>query len=137
MNTLEKIDYWLELANKELGCFADKERVRSLIHNLSHAARLKYYELPEQKGVIAYVISDDLRGRDCVGEIFMYIKPEYRGDIRLFKKLINHLEEAAKENNCHSVKIASNIGYNDETVLKCLQRFGYRTDAVIKEVNYG
>ena len=134
MTTIEKFNYWLELTEQELDCFVDVERVSLLMTNLINANRLKYYELPEQKGIIAYIISDDLRGRDCVGEIFMYIKPEYRGDIRLFKKLINHLEEVAKENNCHSVKVASNIGYNDASVLKVLERWGYRTDAVIKEI---
>ena len=134
MTTIEKFNYWLELTKQELDCFVDVERVKLIMSAFINSNQLRYYELPEQKGIIAYVISDDFRGRDCVGEIFMYIKPEYRGDIRLFKKLINHLEEVAKENNCHSVKVASNIGYNDVSVLKVLERWGYRTDAVIKEI---
>ncbi|MFY9591750.1 MAG: hypothetical protein WAP54_07185, partial [Bacteroidales bacterium] len=62
-------------------------------------------------------------------------KPEYRGNIRLFKELVQHLEDIAKENNCSCVKIASNIGYNDDSVLKILQRWGYKVDTVTKRIN--
>ena len=129
-----KIDYWMALAEKELNCFADKEKVRALFNQLLSVGILGYYELPGEQGVVAYVISDNFKGANCVSELFMYIKPEYRGNIRLFKKLVNAMEQAARDNNCVSVKIGSNIGYNDDSVLRCLQRFGYKTDVVIKEI---
>ena len=134
MDENTKLDYWLDLADQDLNCFYDREKVRTLMHAILASGLMRYYELPDQKGVCAYIIGDNFRGRDCVSELFMYIKKEHRGDIRLFKKLVNHMEQAAKENNCISVKIASNIGYNDDSVLRCLQRWGYRTDVVIKEV---
>ena len=134
MDTAEKIDFWIDIADKELGCFGDKEKVRALFNQINTAGLLHYYELPEQKGIVGFMIGDDFRGRDCVSELFMFIRKEHRGDIRLFKKLVNAMEQAGKEHNCVSVKIGSNIGYNDDSVLKCLQRWGYKTDVVIKEI---
>ena len=134
MSDKEKFEYWMDIADKELGCFTDKEKVKTLFVSLMRVGLLRHYELPNQEGIVAYMIGDNFRGSDCVNELFMYIKREHRGNIRLFKKLVNHLEQIAKENNCVSVKIASNIGYNDDSVLRCLQRFGYKTDVVIKEI---
>lgn len=134
MEVSEQIDFWINLADEELNCFADKEKVRTIFNNLHTMNLLRFYVLPENKGVVAYMIGDNLRGNDCVSELFMYIRKEFRGDIRLFKKLVNVMEEAGKENNCVSVKIGSNIGYNDDSVLRILQRWGYKTDVVIKEI---
>lgn len=129
-----QMDYWMKTAQNELNCFDDFEKSRATVKGLLDVNMLKWYYLEEFKGVIAYCIIDDFRGNDCVSEIFMYIKPEYRGSIRPFKELVEHLEQVAKENKCKSVRIASNIGYNDKVVLKTLQRFGYSVDVVVKEV---
>lgn len=134
VNVQEQIDFWINLADAELGCFADKEKVRALFNQLNNVGLLRWYILPEDKGVVVYLIGDNFRGNDCVSELFMYVRKEFRGDIRLFKKLVQVMEDAAKENNCVSVKIGSNIGYNDDSVLRILQRWGYKTDVVIKEI---
>lgn len=130
----DKLVYWINLVDEDLNCFSDKNKVYGLFLNLINAGFLRYYELPEGKGIIVYCITDNFKGSDCVNEIFMYIRKEFRGNVRLFKQLVNHLEEVAKEHNCRSVKIASNIGYNDDSVLRCLQRWGYKTDVVSKEI---
>lgn len=134
MDDQEKLNFWIDLVDEDLHCFTDKEKVRVLFNAILASGILRYYELPEQQGIIVYIISDNFRGANCVSELFMYIKKEHRGNIRLFKKLVNHLEQVARENDCKSVKIASNIGYNDDSVLRCLQRFGYKTDVVTKEI---
>lgn len=131
---LEKLNFWIDTVDADLKCFADKERVRKLFTNILRTGVLRYFELPEQKGITVYTIGDNFKGADCVSELFMYVRKERRGDLRLFKKLVNHLEEIARDNNCDSVKIASNIGYNDDSVLRCLQRWGYKTDVVTKEI---
>lgn len=130
----DEIRYWLNLADEELHCFTDKERVYQIFLNLAVANRLKWYFLPDKKGLIVYTIVDDFRGGLTVNELFMYIKPKWRGNIRLFKELINHIEQFARSNKIPSVRLASNIGYDDEHVLRVLQHFGYRTDVVVKEV---
>lgn len=132
---VERIQYWLALASEELKTFTDAYRVGQLFIAMDDIDILRAYELEGEKGVIAYCISDDMLGGMAVCELFMYIKPEYRGNIRLFKELVQHLEDIAKENNCSCVKIASNIGYNDDSVLKILQRWGYKVDTVTKRVN--
>lgn len=129
-----EIKYWIELADKELHCFKDKERVFQLFHGFHYAKMLKWYFLEDKKGIIVYCISDDFKGGLTVNELFMYIKPKWRGNIRLFKELVKHLEDVAKENNIETVRIASNIGYSDSQVLKVLQRWGYETDVVVKKL---
>jgi len=131
---VERIQYWLAIASDELKTFTDPYRVGEVFNALDNLDLLMSYELDGEKGVIAYTITDDMLGGLAVAELFMYIKPEYRGNVRLFKELVNHLEQVAKENNCSCVKIASNIGFKDDTVLKILQRWGYKTDSVSKKV---
>lgn len=134
MNIIEEIDYWIEQAKNDLDCFREggEEQIRQIMTGLYQTGQLRWYFLEEKKGIMVYIIAPDFRGGMCVNELFMYIKPEFRGKIRLFKELIEHLEDVAKKENCASVRIASNIGYNDSLVLRCLQRFGYDTDVVVK-----
>lgn len=136
LDVMKEIDYWIEQADSDLHCFADggKDQVKQIIVNLYNTNQLRWYFLEDKKGLMVYVITPDFRGDMSVNEIFMYIKPEYRGKIRLFKELVTHLEAIAITQNCKSVRIASNIGYNDALVLKCLQRFGYATDVVVKHM---
>lgn len=105
-NPVAEINYWIDLADKELNCFTAKDRVFQLFHGLYQAGMLKWYFLEDKKGIIVYCITDDFRGGLTVNELFMYIKPKWRGNIRLFKELINHLEEVAKEQRIKTVRIA-------------------------------
>lgn len=135
MDIYEEINYWVEQAQSDLHCFPDDaavEQVKSLFTMFADQKQLLYYIPEGRKGIMAYAIIPDFRGGMCVSELFMYIKPEHRGSIRLFKELVEHLENVAKETNCTSVRIASNIGYDDSKVLRVLQHFGYSTDVVVK-----
>ena len=135
MDVFEEIEYWLNVAEEDLHCFGTEERkesVKQLFNSLAELGQVLYYIPEGRKGIMGYCICPDFRGGQTVNELFMYIKPEYRGNIKLFKELINHVEQVAKENNCASVRIASNIGYDDEKVLRVLKLFGYETDVVVK-----
>lgn len=135
MDLEKEIEYWLETAQADLHCFPTdeaKESVRNLFMALAQQGQIKYYFPEGKKGVMAYCIVPDFRGGLSVNELFMYIKPEYRGSIKLFKELVNHVERVAQETGCSSVRIASNIGYNDQKVLRVLKLFGYETDVVVK-----
>lgn len=135
MDIFKEINYWVELAQEDLHCFKDdeaKESVKKLFYALAEQNQVLYYLPKGNKGIMAYCIIPDFRGGMCVNELFMYIKPEHRGSIKLFKELIDHVEQVAKENKCQSVRIASNIGYDDQKVLRVLKHFGYETDVVVK-----
>lgn len=135
MDILYEIDYWINEAQNDLHCFPDEaavEQVRNIFRSFAVNNQLLYYIPEGRKGIMVYCIVPDFTGGMTVSELFMYIKAEHRGSIRLFKELVEHLEQVAKENNCKSVRIASNIGYNDKKVLRCLQHFGYDTDVVVK-----
>lgn len=134
MDVIKEIDYWIEQAESDLHCFnpnGGKEQVKKLVISLYVQGFLHWYHL-ENKGILAYVIIPDYTGDLCVNELFMYIKPEYRGSIKLFRELVNHLEAAAIINNCKTVRMGSNTGFKDEQLLRVLQHFGYKTDLVVK-----
>ena len=135
LNLKEEIAYWIEQAQNDLHCFPSdeaKESVKNLYITIAEQGQLLFYIPEGKKGVMAYCITPDFRGGTTVNELFMYIKPEYRGSIKLFKELVAHVEQAAKDNGCASVRIASNIGYDDQKVLRVLKLFGYETDVVVK-----
>lgn len=135
MNIKEEISYWINEAQKDLHCFETEEKKNKtefIFNQLADQGNVLYYIPEGRKGIIAYCITPDFRGGLTVNELFMYIKPEYRGSIKLFKELVEHIEQAAKDSGCDSVRIASNIGYNDQKVLKVLKLFGYETDVVVK-----
>ncbi len=135
MDFEKELNYWIEQAQLDLHCFPNDEAMNSVkgLFKLFNANnQLKWYCDKDRKGIMVYSILPDFRGGMCVNELFMYIKPEHRGSIKLFKELVNHLEQVAKETNCGSVRIASNIGYDDQKVLRVLKIFGYETDVVVK-----
>lgn len=135
MDVYELIDYWCKEAQDDLHCFPDDnamESVKNIYYALAGQGNCIIYNLEDMKGCMVYCIIPDFRGGMTLNELFMYIKPEHRGSIRLFKKLVEHVEQVAKKNNCSSVRIASNIGYNDQKVLRVLKLWGYETDVVVK-----
>lgn len=129
-----KILKWAKLAQEELNCFDNLDDTVEYVKKLGEADLLHIEELSDERGVVAYMFCPDMRGNMICSELFMYIKPEYRGDIKLFKRIVEIMEQAAKENNCKFVTIGSNIGYRDDKLLSLLSRFGYKPDTVKKEI---
>lgn len=129
-----KILKWAKIAQDELNCFDNLDDTVAYVNKLAEMNMLKVEELSDERGVVAYIIIPDFRGNLLCSELFMYIKPEYRGDIGLFNEVIKIMEEAAKENNCKFVTIGANIGYRDDKLLKILSHYGYKPDTVKKEI---
>ena len=129
-----KILKWAKLAQEELNCFDNLDNTVEYVKKLGEADLLHIEELSDERGVVAYMFCPDMRGNMICSELFMYIKPEYRGDIKLFKRIVEIMEQAAKENSCKFVSIGSNIGYRDDKLLSLLSRFGYKPDTVKKEI---
>ena len=129
-----KILKWAKMAQDELDCFDDLDDTVAYVSKLAEIGMLKAEELSDERGVVAYMIVPDFRGNLLCSELFMYIKPEYRGDIGLFNEVVKIMEEAAKENNCKFVTIGANIGYRDDKLLKILSHYGYKPDTVKKEI---
>lgn len=125
---------WAQAAQEELNCFSNIDETVRIFSDLSDKGLLKYEELPEDAGVVAYMIVPDLRGNKICSELFMYIRPEYRGSIAYFKEIINILENAGKNNACKFVSVGANIGYRDTKLLRLLEKFGYYPETVRKEV---
>lgn len=129
-----KILKWAKLAQDELKCFENLDNTVDYVTRLADMNMLKVEELSDERGVVAYMIVPDFRGNKLCSELFMYIKPEYRGDIKLFNEVIKIMESAAKENGCKFVTIGANIGYRDDKLLRILSHYGYKPDTVKKEI---
>lgn len=129
-----KILKWAKIAQEELNCFADLDKTVDYVTKLADCGMLRVEELSNDSGVVAYMIIPDFRGNMLCSELFMYVKPEYRGDMRLFNEIIKIMEQAAKENGCKFVTIGANIGYRDDKLLRILSHYGYKPDTVKKEI---
>lgn len=129
-----KILKWAKIAQDELDCFNDLDATVDYVNKLAEANLLKVEELYDGRGVVAYMFVPDFRGNMLCSELFMYIKPEYRGNIRLLGEVIKIMEQAAKENGCKFVTIGANIGYRDDKLLRILSHYGYKPDTVKKEI---
>ena len=129
-----KILKWAKIAQDELDCFNDLDATVDYVNKLAEANLLRAEELSDERGVVAYMFVPDFRGNMLCSELFMYIKPEYRGNIRLLGEVIKIMEQAAKENGCKFVTIGANIGYRDDKLLRILSHYGYKPDTVKKEI---
>jgi GNAT superfamily N-acetyltransferase len=127
---MEVIKYWVLECAKEFDI--NKQTVMAQFMALYAQGLLKIQELPERKGLVAWVVSPDMMGGIAVCEMFLYIKPEHRGNPRNLLRLIKVLEDEAKLLGC-SVQIASSFDFRDNKLLKLLQRKGYKVGSVRKE----
>lgn len=127
------IRYWATKVQTELNCFTSLEQTIQIHIHLANNGMFEFEELEDRKGMLAYFISFDCKGKKYLNEMFMYICPQFRGNIRLFKGMIKRFEDLAQANDCEYVTIGSNIGYKDEVVLKLLGHWGYKHDTLKKE----
>lgn len=130
---LDKVKFWAEMAQAELSCFVDITSAIDKVLMLADAGLLWIIEVGD-KGVISFIITEDFRGQLMGSEVFFYVRPEHRGSIKTFKKLIDVMENTAKEDGCKYVTFGSNIGYRDDKLLSLLSRFDYTIDTVKKEI---
>jgi len=128
---MEDIQYWLELISSDLGTLKNIDGVRETLKQLRDSDKLEALSI-EGTGVFAYIITDDFLGGKSLAEIVFYIKPEFRGNLKLVLEYIKTVEEMAVIHDCVSVKIGGNIGYKDKSFIKLLKRHGYIDDTVVK-----
>lgn len=130
MTGVDVIDYWLELAHDELG-LTDLRQSKESVYRYAHF--LETFSINDT-GIFAYIISPDMKGGHALVEMLFYIRKEFRGSIKLVKSYIHEAERIAKEKNCNSIKIGSNIGHRDLTFIKLLDRWGYKPDTMSKGI---
>lgn len=130
----QQVDYWLNQVQNDLGCFDDIEYARGMLYAMSDSGSLHINELDGARGVSACAIFRGLKGDWTCQEVLIYIKPEFRGDVRLAVKLIKWFEVIAKEKGCTSVSVGASIGYKDDSVLRLYKRLGYESSSLKKEI---
>lgn len=121
------VDHWFDMIAKEF----DVGPVE-FYYNLYSSGHLQFFCI-EQTGIFAYMIHD-MCGKKVLSELVMYIKPCYRGNLKLVKKYILRAESIAKESACSEIMIGGNIGYKDALFLTLLKRWGYADHTVSKRI---
>jgi len=129
--TKDPVIYWVKQVAKDLGTITDVDRVLSLVANLRDQGLLKWVSI-KNTGVFAYVITDDYLGGLCLSEVVFYIKPEFRGNLRLVLRYLKTIEDIARQHSCVSVKMGATIGYKNQSFINLLKRRGYVVDTVAK-----
>jgi len=87
----------------------------------------------DDKGVVAFMVSEGFTGKKELNELFFYLKPKHR-TLKNLNDILLYLENFAKEKGCDIIRIGANAGFKDELFIKYLHRKGYKTDIVFKEV---
>ena len=130
MTSHEVIEYWLTEVYNEFKTID----LKMAIEQAKNVSQVLCTLSLEDTGIFAYVLGPDMKGGIILAEVLFYIRPQYRGSIKLFKRYLDEIEKIAIEKKCVSVKIGANMGYKDPRFIRVLQRFGYQVDAVTKEL---
>lgn len=84
--------------------------------------------LPDDAGVIGYVVMKDFDCKKKMNVVLLYCRPEKRGLYLLH--MMRRIEEIAKQENVVDIIIgASDSGYKEEMFNKVLKHFGYNKSA--------
>ena len=89
--------------------------------------------LPDEAGIIGYVIVKDFDCKKKLNVVLLYCKPEYRG--KYLRYMMRRIDEIAKQEGVVKIYIGdSDSGYKEEKFNKMLSWFGYRSGGHVKEV---
>ena len=128
----DAVDHWVNLIHDDIG-FHDIDKTRDEFYVLADEKILKFFCI-DFTGILAYLINTDIDGKDIFTTIAFYIKPCYRGSVKLLKKYIDRAEREAKKLSCASIQIGGSIGSKDEQLINLLKRWGYCDCSVKKNL---
>jgi hypothetical protein len=132
------VDYWYDLIAAEFPDIGKKETYKKLYCS----GAIDFFNVAdggcESTGLFLYTLNDTF-GRKYFVELLIYIKPEYRGSLRLVKEYVDRAEALARELGCERINIGANIRgpqdrHKDFSLLKLLKRWGYVDDTLTKEL---
>lgn len=97
------------------------------------AQYLESEELPDDSGVIGYLVYKDFDCKKKLSVVLFYCRPEYRG--RYLSYMFRRLEEIARQEGAVKIFIGDSFsGYKEEKFNHALERYGYRSSGHVKEV---
>lgn len=123
----ERIRYWVEQVNKDIGREDRNDAsVRFFITGRDVGA-FKFVD--EEQYYIVYMVSPDMWGDLCLSVVSLFIKPEFRIG-KYFLQIQRKINSLAKENKVVYTIQGSHI---DDKYFKFLSGVGYRVSTMIKE----
>lgn len=126
----DQIRKWVQIIKNDLRLFDNEDDIFYI------ATICKYTEfdiLPNDAGVIGYLIHKDFDCKKKMSVVLLYCKPEYRG--KYLRYMMRRIEEIAKQEGANKISIGSSIsGYKQEKFGRMLEYFCYRNNGYIKEI---
>jgi len=104
---------------------------RDMFDLLSDQIKIKEFG---NKGVLAYIITNEFNQERSFSELFLYVMKEHRGSFKLLNKIKSFIETEARATNCDVIKIGANFGFNDDGFKRVLERWGFVPDTYRKEI---
>ena len=123
------IKKWAKIYNDELCVYKPEnyEHVRNL------CMLLDYEELPEDSGIMGWLIAEDFDCKKRMNVIILYCKPEKRGLYLCY--MFRRIEEIARQEGCIDIIIGKSVsGYKEEKYTKMLEYFGYAPNGYSKRI---
>lgn len=120
---------WAKIYNDDLHVYEPKnyEHVRKF------CSLLDYEELPEDSGIIGWIIAEDFDCKKRMNVVILYCRPEKRG--RYLRYMFRRIEEIAKQEGCVDIIIGRSVsGYKEEKYIKALSYFGYTPNGYNKRI---
>lgn len=125
----ETIRKWVRLISDDLMHFDDEQYA----YIVQLGMVLEFEVLPNDSGVIGYIVMKDFDCKKKMSVVLLYCRPEKRG--RYLRYMFRRIEEIAKQEGASKIAIGSSIsGYKEEKFNRMLSRFGYRSNGFIKEI---
>ena len=120
---------WVRLISDDYMHFSAEQE--EYVCNL--ASVCDFYIMPDDSGVVGYIIAQDFDCKKKMNVLLFYCRPESRG--RAFIPMLRHCELVARAEGVEKIIIGcSTSGYKEEKFNRILERFGYSNCAYGKRI---
>lgn len=120
---------WAKIYNDDLHVYEPK----NYEHVKKFCSLLDYEELPEDSGIIGWLIAEDFDCKKRMNVVILYCRPEKRG--RYLRYMFRRVEDIAKQEGCVDIIIGRSVsGYKEEKYIKALSYFGYAPNGYNKRI---
>lgn len=123
----ERIRYWVEQVNKDIG---REDRNEASVHFFKVGRDVGAFRfIDTEQYYIVYMVSPDMWGDVCLNVVSLFVKPEFRTG-KYFLQIQREIQSLAKkEQVCYTIQ-GSHI---DDKYFKFLCGLGYKVSTMIKE----
>lgn len=120
---------WVSIYESDIGKLTDEQ----IEIACSVCGMCDYEELPDDAGILFWIIAKDFDCKKRMSVVILYCRPEKRG--RYLRYIFKRLEEIAKSEGVVEIAIGHSVsGYKEDKFEKMLMRMGYTPGIYSKRV---